>query len=86
MLFEVWLYEDILVGARAVVQPGPRDGHGGGIVGWAAHLVNIPIGLQIAKVADPDICAEAFYFLVVPKREGVVVAVGEDDGVTPLLQ
>ena len=86
MLFEVWLYEDILVGARAVVQPGPRDGHGGGVVGRASHLVDVPVGLQVAEVADPDVCAEAFYFLVVPKGEGVVVAVGEDDGVTALLQ
>ena len=43
---------------------------------WYAHLVHIPVGCQVGEVDYPDIGAEAFDFLRVPQREGVVIAVG----------
>ena len=57
----------------------PSDGEGRAVPSWTTHLVDIPVGGEIGKVADTSICAIAFYILVVPEREGVVVAIGEDN-------
>ena len=43
------------------------------------HLIDIPVCGEVRQVADTRIGAVAFHILVVPKREGVVVAHGEDD-------
>ena len=45
------------------------------------HLIDIPVGLQVGEVANAGVGAMTFHILVVPQGEGVVVAVGEDDGV-----
>ena len=58
-----------------------HDGKWGTLVGPATHLVNVPVRVEQAQVADAYIRADALHFLGVPKREGVVVAIGEDDGV-----
>ena len=55
------------------------DGNGWRVVGRTLHLVDVPVGLQIGEVANAGIGAEAFRLLSIPKREGVVVAVGIDD-------
>jgi threonine/homoserine efflux transporter RhtA len=57
------------------------EGHGLALVGLAAHLVDVPIGVQQAEVHHAHVGADAFHLLGVPQREGVVVAVGEEDGV-----
>ena len=76
----------VFVGASTVFETAPGDGHAGRVVGRAAHLVDIPVGLQVREVADAGIGAHTFGILVVPEGEGVVVAIGEDDGVALLLQ
>ncbi len=43
--------------------------------------MDVPVGVEQAEVHHPDVGADAFHFLQVPQREGVVVAVGEQDGV-----
>ena len=60
----------------------PSDGEGRTVPSWTSHLVDIPVGGEIGKVADTSICAIAFYILVVPEREGVVVAIGEDNWIS----
>ena len=49
-------------------------------------MVNIPVGLQVAQVANARIGSHTFHFLIVPQREGIVVAVGEENGITFILQ
>ena len=56
-----------------------RDGQRIGLVGLRLHLVDVPIGLQIRKVADTNVGTITFDLLVVPQREGVVITIGEDD-------
>ena len=85
-LLHARLHGDILVGAGAVFNALPRDGYRRRVVGRAAHLVDIPVCLQVAEVADAGVSPEVFDILVVPQGEGVVVAVGEDDGVTLVLE
>ena len=51
------------------------------LVGRTFHLVDIPVGLQVAQVAHAGVGAHAFRLLVVPQGEGVVVAVVDDDGI-----
>ena len=64
----------------------PGNGECGRIVGRTAHLVGVPVGLQVRKVADAGIGTVTLNFLVVPQGEGVVVTVGKDDGVAFLGQ
>ena len=49
-------------------------------------MVDIPVGLQVGEVANAGVGALAFHILAVPKGEGVVVAVGEDDGVALFIE
>ena len=77
---------DILVGASTILNTLPGDGDGRRIVGRTAHLVDIPVGLQIREVADTGIGTYALHILIIPEREGVVIAIGIDDGVTLVLQ
>ena len=58
----------------------PSNGQGRRLIGLPFHLVSVPVGLQIAEVADAGVGAFALHLLSIPKREGVVVAIGEDDG------
>ena len=60
----------------------PSDGECRTLPSWTTHLVDIPVGGEVRQVADTRIGAVAFYILVVPKREGVVVAIGEDNRIS----
>ena len=60
----------------------PSDGKCRTLPSWTTHLVDIPVGGEVRQVADTRIGAVAFYILVVPKREGVVVAIGEDNRIS----
>ena len=44
------------------------------------HLVDIPVGLQVFHIAVAGIGAHALYLMVIPEREGVVIAIGQYDG------
>ena len=85
-LLHVGFNGDILVGASTILNTLPGDGDGRRIVGRTAHLVDIPVGLQVREVADAGIGTYALHILIVPEREGVVIAIGIDDGVTLVLQ
>ena len=78
MLEGIRLHGDAFARAGDVLQTGPTDGQRRRVVGRTAHLVDIPVGLQVTQVADTGIGTHAFRFLVIPQREGVVVTVGED--------
>jgi hypothetical protein len=54
-------------------------GIGAEFICLSSHLVNVPVGLQIAQVANPYIGAHTFNFLVVPEREGIVIAIGKNN-------
>ena len=86
IIFHVRIDTYVLVSSGDILQTAPCDWRRFGIVGRAQHLVDIPVGRQVAEVADAELGALAFYLLVVPQREGVVVAVGEDDSVALRLQ
>ena len=58
----------------------PGDGDAGRLVSRTTHLVDVPWRLQVAEVADTGVRAEFLRLLVVPEGEGVVVAVGVDNG------
>ena len=77
----VFVDEHHVPGALAVLLLVHHDGQGSTVIGTAAHLVDVPIGVQEAEVADPNVRAHPFHFLGVPKWEGVVVPIGENDGV-----
>ena len=49
------------------------------------HLIDVPICLQIAEVADSGICSETFNFDSIPKRKGLVVT-GTEKSRTSLLE
>ena len=85
-LFHLRFNGNVLVGTRAVLDALPRDRYAGRVVGRTAHLVDVPVSLQVAQVAHTGICAHTFYILVVPQGEGIVVTVCEDDGVILVLQ
>ena len=78
LLEGIGLHGDAFARTGDVLQTGPTDGQRRRVVGRTAHLVNVPVGLQVTQVADTGIGTHAFRFLVVPQREGVVVTVGED--------
>ena len=86
LLLQFGLHGDIVVRSRTEIQAWPADRQAGRVVGWTLHLVNIPVGGQIAQVAHTCIAPHALDFLVVPKRECVVVAVGKDNGIAFILQ
>ena len=71
----------VVAGALNVLGARPGDGQRIGVVSLTLHLIRVPVCLQVAGVADAHIGADAFHLLGIPKREGVVVAVGEDHGV-----
>ena len=60
---------------------GQREGHARSVVGAGLHLVDVPFAAQIGGVHDPHVGTHAIDLLIVPEREGVVVAVVDDDGV-----
>ena len=74
--------------ARVVGIGGGASQHGQrlGLVGSTLHLRDIPVGSQIAEVAHTCIRSHAFCILIIPEGEGVVVAIGEDNGVALLLK
>ena len=60
----------------------PSDGECRTVPSWTTHLIDIPVCGEVRQVADTRIGAVAFHILVVPKREGVVVAIGEDNRIS----
>ena len=58
-----------------------REWHWIRLVGFPFHLVNVPVGLQVTEVANPNIGSHSFYFLVIPKRESIVIAVSKNNSV-----
>ena len=42
----------------------------------------VPVGLQVTQVTSAGIGTEAFRFLIVPQREGIVITVGVDNRVS----
>ena len=81
LLLHIRVDTNLVVGSLYVVVARPADGQSGRTVGRTLHLVDIPVGIEIAQIADAGIRADALYFLVVPEREGIVVAIGEDNRV-----
>ena len=67
--------------ALAVLLRLHAKGHRLALIGLAAHLVGVPVGVQQAQVHHAHIGTDALHLLGVPKREGVVVPIGEEDGV-----
>ena len=57
----------------------PRDRQARRVVVRTFHGVDIPVGLQVREVASADVGAHFLHLLVVPKGEGVVVSVAEDN-------
>ena len=47
------------------------------------HLVDVPVGSQQGRVDNPHIRTDVFHLLRVPEREGIVIAVGDEDAVFP---
>ena len=86
LLFERRIDLYVLISTSTVLQTAPSDGYGRRVVGRTAHLVDVPVGLQVREVADAGVRAHTLGILVVPEWEGVVIAIGEDDGVTLLLK
>ena len=64
-----------------IFQTAPFDRYGRRIVRVTLHLVDVPVGLQVAQVADTNIGAISFHFLIVPQWEGVVISIGKDNRV-----
>ena len=75
------LVDGYVVVAVPVFAARQGEGHAGGFVGPGLHLVDVPFAAQIARVHDAHVGAQAVDLLVEPQREGVVVAVVEDDRV-----
>ena len=51
------------------------------VVELALHHVNVPVGVQQGQVDNSDVRPVAFYLLNIPYWEGVIVTIGEEDGV-----
>ena len=68
--------------ALLVVFVAQTDGQGWRIVCLPLHLVDIPVRLQVFHINDARIGAHTFHLMVIPKRECVVIAVGQDDGMS----
>ena len=68
LLEGIGLHGDAFARTGDVLQTGPTDGQRRRVVGRTAHLVNVPVGLQVTQVADTGIGTHAFRFLVVPQR------------------
>ena len=85
-MFHLRLYAYIFISTRAILDTFPRDRHRRRVVGRTAHLVDVPVGLQIREVADAGVGTHTLYVLIIPQGEGVVVAIGEDDRVAFVLQ
>ena len=61
---------------------GPKEYiEGGAFVDLVSQLVDVPVGAQEGCDDDADVGADAFDFLGVPERVGIVVFGGEEDGV-----
>ena len=52
-----------------------------GLVCFSLHLVDIPVGVEQHKIADSHVSPYTFNLLVVPERESIVIAVGEQNSV-----
>ena len=72
---------DHIARALAVLLLRDAERHRVRVVGFALHLIDVPIGVEQREVDHAHICAVAFDLLHVPEREGVVVSIGEQDGV-----
>ena len=79
-------YTHKVVLARDILVAVPRDGHSRRAVCRTAHLVDIPVGLQVAQVAHAYILTHTLCVLVIPQGEGVVVTIGKDNRRRALLQ
>ena len=86
LLLQRRVYLNVVVGARAEGETRPSDRHRRRIVSRALHLVDIPVGLQIREVAHTCVGTESFGLLIIPQRERVVVAIGEDNRVALVLK
>ncbi len=85
LLLHVGMNLYVFVRPGAVVKARPGNRHRRRVVCRAAHLVDIPVCLQVAKVADPCVCPHTLYLLVVPQGECVIVSVGEYDRISFVL-
>ena len=65
----------------SVLGPRQRERKRVRVVALDAHLIDVPLGAQVAHVHHPHVLADSFHLLGVPQRERVVVAVIHDDGV-----
>ena len=74
---------DVVVGAVEVLQVGDADRQRRGLVDGVTHLVYVPVGTQERGVDYPHVCPDVLHLLGIPEREGVVVAVGDEDSVLP---
>ena len=86
LLLEVRTDGDVFVLTFHVFRSVPSDGQCRRVVGRTFHLVDVPVGLEVAQVTGTCVGAEAFGFLVVPQREGIVITVGIDDRVAAFLK
>ena len=75
------IHEDDVPRALAVLLLTHADGHRRAVVGTALHLLDIPVGIEETQVHDAHIRPVSLHFLHVPEREGVVVTIGEEDGI-----
>jgi len=69
-----------------IFQTAPFDRYGRRVVRITLHLVDVPVGLQVAEVTYTYIGTVSFHFLVVPQWEGIVVAIGEDNRIAFFLK
>ena len=52
-----------------------------GFIDRSGHLLHVPVGIKVAQNDHPHVSSEVFHFLHVPKREGVIITVGENNGI-----
>ena len=48
---------------------------------FSLHLVNIPVHIQQHQVNHPHIGSDPFHFLGIPKRKGIIVPIGKQNGI-----
>ena len=82
---QVGLYGHVVALGAVVVGRLPGYGQPLGVGRRSPLLVDVPVGGQVVQVAHAHVGALALHFLHIPKRERVVVAVAEEDGITFLL-
>ena len=80
-LVAVILDRDPLVRSVKVLFLADLEVQGRRIVDSISHLVDVPVGTEEGRVANPHVIPEAFHLLDVPEREGVVVSVSDQEAV-----